>query len=143
MEPGGSRHAASPITRADAALARRPARQRSAVHGPRTAAGKARSCLNALRQGRRARDLRAKIARTDDSEAPFLLDWFHDRILLFCQPRNERTWRYTVRLAAPGVVLYERAEPAAQRSSPTGDDGGRRGRSESEACHQVLPIRVR
>jgi hypothetical protein len=68
--------------------------------GPRTAAGKARSCLNALRHGRRARDLRAKIACTGDSEALFLLDWFHHHILLFWRPRKERTWRYTIRLAA-------------------------------------------
>jgi hypothetical protein len=68
--------------------------------GPRTAAGKARSCLNALRHGRRARDLRAMIARTGDSEALFLLDWFHHHILLFWRPRKERTWRYTIRLAA-------------------------------------------
>jgi hypothetical protein len=67
--------------------------------GPRTAAGKARSCLNALRHGRRARDLRGKIARTGDSEALFLLDWFHDHILQFWQPRNERMWHYTIRLA--------------------------------------------
>src|SRR5271169_160112 len=68
--------------------------------GPRSAAGKARSCLNALRHGRRARDLRAKLARTGDSEALFLLDWFHHHILLFWRPRKERTWRYTIRLAA-------------------------------------------
>ncbi len=93
------------------------ARRANALHstGPRTAAGKARSCLNALRHGRRARDLRGKLARIGDSEAVFLLDWFHHHMLWFWRPRKERTWRYTVRLAArawcfmTGVGLRPRA----------------------------------
>jgi hypothetical protein len=88
----------SPVLTPRALAARRANALKST--GPRTAAGKARSCLNALRHGRRAHDLRAKIARTGDSEALFLLDWFHERILLRWQPRNERWWRYTIRLAA-------------------------------------------
>ncbi|HXJ93125.1 MAG TPA: hypothetical protein VMT20_09610 [Terriglobia bacterium] len=109
--------------------------------GPRTAAGKARSCLNALRHGRRARDLRAKLARTGDSEAVFLLDWFHHHMLWFWRPRKERTWRYTVRLAArawcfmTGLGLRPRAgetqeEADRKRACPTYRYGDAQGRPE-------------
>ncbi len=97
--------------------------------GPRTAAGKARSCLNALRDGRRARDLRAKLARIGDSEAVFLLDWFHHHMLWFWRPRKERTWRYTVRLAArawcfmTGVGLRPRAGETQEQADGKRDVG--------------------
>jgi len=108
--------------------------------GPRTAAGKARARLNALRHGRRARDLRAKLARIGDSEALFLLDWFHHHMLWFWRPRKERTCRYTVRLAARawcfmnGLGLRPRVgetqeEADRKRACPTyryGQDGDAR-----------------
>jgi hypothetical protein len=105
----------SPVLTPRALAARRANALKST--GPRTDAGKARSCLNALRHGRRARDLRAKIAHAGDSEAVFLLDWFHDRILQFWNPRNDRMWHYTIRLAGRvwcfmnGLSLRPREEP--------------------------------
>jgi hypothetical protein len=103
----------SPLLTPRALAARRANALKST--GPRTAQGKARSCLNALRHGRRARDLRAKIDRMGDSEALFLLDWFHDRILQFYPPHNERRWNYTVRLAGR-VWCFMTGR--SQRSSP-------------------------
>jgi len=105
----------SPVLTPRALAARRANALKST--GPRTAVGKARSCLNALRHGRRARDLRGKIARTGDSETLFLLDWFHDRILQFWQPRNERMWRYTIRLAGR-VWCFMNGRNLRPRKSP-------------------------
>ena len=78
----------------------RPARQRSQVHG--TSQRRRQSPLLPERSAPRPPGARssAKLARTGDSEALFLLDWFHHHILLFWRPRKERTWRYTIRLAA-------------------------------------------
>ncbi|HUI43407.1 MAG TPA: hypothetical protein VL523_15695, partial [Terriglobia bacterium] len=67
--------------------------------GPRTARGKAWTCLNALRHGRRARQLREKIERTGDPEALFLLDWFYTRLLYRHPHTCERGLRHTLRLA--------------------------------------------
>jgi hypothetical protein len=110
--------------------------------GPRTAAGKARSCLNALRHGRRARDLRAKLGRIGDSEALFLLDWFHHHILLFWRPRKERAWRYTIRLAARvwcfmnGLGLRPRTQDTQEEA-----DGKRAVRTYQYGDAQVCPER--
>jgi hypothetical protein len=113
----------SPLLTPRALAARRANALKST--GPRTAAGKARSCLNALRHGRRAHDLRAKLERTGDLEALYMLDWFHAHIVEHWQPRNERWWSYTVRLAARvWCFMNGRSQPRPAPSVALGPAGG-------------------
>lgn len=67
--------------------------------GPRTHRGKAWSCLNALRHGRRARNLRAKIERTGDRQALLLFDWIFVNLMERWRPPTEWEWRRTAREA--------------------------------------------
>ena len=63
--------------------------------GPRTARGKAWSCLNALRHGQRSnrRTFRDKLVRTGDSEALYLFDFIFEQILADSQCPDELRWR--------------------------------------------------
>jgi hypothetical protein len=83
-----------------AALAARRANALKST-GPRTDRGKAWSCLNALRHGRRSRCLRDKIERTGDFEALYLYDWLHQEIEHLCDYPRDWHWlrieRLTVR----------------------------------------------
>ena len=51
--------------------------------GPRSARGKAWSCLNAVRHGQRSRrrTFRDKLVRTGDSEAVYLFDFIFEELL--------------------------------------------------------------
>ena len=76
-----------------AALAARRANARKST-GPRTAQGKARSCLNALCHGRRARGhLRDRIERLGDFEALYLFDWLGCEIEQLCERPRDWHWR--------------------------------------------------
>jgi hypothetical protein len=74
-----------------AALAARRANARKST-GPRSARGKAWSCLNALCHGRRSRRLRDKIERTGDFEALYLYDWLHSEIEQLCDRPRDWHW---------------------------------------------------
>lgn len=108
-----------------AALAARRANALKST-GPRTDRGKAWSSLNALRDGRRAQDLRAKIARTGDRQALLLFDWFHVNLMnRFCSCRQP-DWSYTMREAErvwcfmTGRALRPRLDTSGQRGAPEG-----------------------
>lgn len=104
-----------------AALAARRANALKST-GPRTARGKAWSCLNALRHGRRARHLRARIERTGDKQALCLYDWFHVNLINRFHPSSPWQWDYTKREAGrvwcflTGRMLLPRLKGDGQRT---------------------------
>lgn len=112
----------SPLLTPAALTARRANALKST--GPRTARGKARSCLNALRHGCRARDLRAKIERTGDRQALCLFDWFHVNLIERFRPSNPYAWDYTRREAGrvwcfmTGRMLLPRLKGDGMRTGP-------------------------
>jgi len=67
--------------------------------GPRTEQGKAWSCLNALRHGRRARNFRTKLERTGDRQAIFLFDYILVNLLERWKPPTDWEWNLTAREA--------------------------------------------
>jgi hypothetical protein len=67
--------------------------------GPRTEQGKAWSCLNALRHGRRARSFRTKLERTRDRQAIFLFDYILVNLLERWKPPTDWEWNLTAREA--------------------------------------------
>jgi hypothetical protein len=64
------------------------------------------------------------MARTGDSEAPLLLDWFHHHILSFWRRRKEHTWRYAVRLAAR-VWCFMNGRSLRPKARDTHQEAGR------------------
>ncbi|HEV3278449.1 MAG TPA: hypothetical protein VG860_16650 [Terriglobia bacterium] len=88
----------SPLLTPAALAARRSNALKST--GPRTPRGKAWSCLNALRHGRRSHDLRHKIERTGDPEALYLFDWLHEELLNVSECPRDWHWRRLDGLAA-------------------------------------------
>lgn len=69
--------------------------------GPRTARGKAWSCLNALRHGCRSqrRTFRDKLVRTGDPEALYLFDFIFEQILAGTEHPSDFVWRRLESLA--------------------------------------------
>jgi len=106
-----------------AALAARRANSLKST-GPRTARGKAWSCLNALRHGGRARNLRARIERTGDRQALCLFDWFHVKLIERFHPSSPWQWDYTKREAGrvwcfmTGRMLLPRLKADGLRTGP-------------------------
>jgi hypothetical protein len=88
--------------------------------GPRTARGKAWSCLNALRHGQRSdrRTFRDKLVRTGDSEALYLFDFIFEEILKTSDCPNELSWRRLQSLAVRAWCI----------------ESGRRGRRAAKTC---------
>src|SRR6516165_3610580 len=68
--------------------------------GPRTARGKARSCLNSLRHGRYVVHLRAKLQGVGDTDALHLLDWITLHLYIRSPVRSPRHRQQSQRLAA-------------------------------------------
>ena len=88
-----------------AALEARRANARKST-GPRTARGKAWSCLNALRRGDRVVDLRGKLERVGDTEAVCLLDWTYTQLYTHFRIRTPRHWAQNGRMAARLWCLF-------------------------------------
>jgi len=88
--------------------------------GPRTARGKARSCLNALRHGQRSdrRTFRDKLVRTGDSEALYLFDFIFEQILADSKCPDELRWHRLRSLAVRAWCI----------------ESGRRGRKVAKTC---------
>jgi len=84
----------SPVLTSASLAARRANALKST--GPRTARGKAWSCLNALRHGGRAHGLRQKIERTGDFEALYLYDWLHEEMLRVWDCQSDWMWRRSI-----------------------------------------------
>ena len=89
--------------------------------GPRTEQGKAWSCLNALRHGRRARNFRTRLERTRDQEAIFLFDYVFSNLMERWKPPTEWEWNLTAREAVrawcflTGRMLLPRLKANGQR----------------------------
>jgi hypothetical protein len=88
--------------------------------GPRTARGKAWSCLNALRHGQRSRrrTFRDKLARTGDSEAVYLFDLIFEELLNGHENPTDFVWRRLESLAVRAWCI----------------ESGRRGRKAAKTC---------
>ncbi|HUI43362.1 MAG TPA: hypothetical protein VL523_15465 [Terriglobia bacterium] len=82
--------------------------------GPRSERGKARSCLNALRNGRYTADLRAKLERAGEFDALFLFDWIYAHIYEALEPVSprhrlwHRRWASRVWCDVTGRSLFAR-----------------------------------
>ncbi len=88
--------------------------------GPRTARGKAWSCLNALRHGERSRrrTFRDKLARTGDAEAVYFFDFIFEELLRSHENPSEFVWRRLESLAVRAWCI----------------ESGRRGRKVAKTC---------
>jgi len=88
--------------------------------GPRSARGKAWSCLNALRHGQRSRrrTFRDKLVRTGDSEAVYLFDLIFEELLAGQDNPSEFVWRRLESLAVRAWCI----------------ESGRRGRKVAKTC---------
>ena len=88
--------------------------------GPRTARGKAWSCLNALRHGQRSRrrTFRDKLVRTGDSEAVYLFDFLFEELLRPHESPSDFVWRRLESLAVRAWCI----------------ESGRRGRKVAKTC---------
>jgi len=88
--------------------------------GPRSARGKAWSCLNALRHGQRSRrrSFRDKLLRTGDSEAVYLFDVIFEELLASHDNPSEFVWRRLESLAMRAWCI----------------ESGRRGRKVAKTC---------
>ncbi len=67
--------------------------------GPRTAEGKRRILLNALKHGRYARSFREHLVKAGPREAVELFDWIHQKICACFEPTGEKERRRAERLA--------------------------------------------
>ena len=89
--------------------------------GPRTEQGRAWSCLNALRHGRRARNFRTRLERTRDRQAIFLFDYILVNLLERWKPPTDWEWNLTAREAVrawcflTGRMLLPRLKANGQR----------------------------
>ena len=88
--------------------------------GPRSARGKAWSCLNAVRHGQRSRrrTFRDKLVRTGDSEAVYLFDFIFEELLNGQENPSDFVWRRLESLAVRAWCI----------------ESGRRGRKVAKTC---------
>ncbi len=78
--------------------------------GPRTARGKARSCLNALKHGQYARRLPEKLMRAGYYRGAALYRYFQQEIAATFGASTPQEWRQAERLAAEVWRLAQRVE---------------------------------